>query len=62
MSDPIPTTNRDRPAHQPVGCECVGCGCVFVGEEWHVLCRVCDEQVMGTGQGRPECQEDADAQ
>lgn len=44
MSD-LPTTARDRPAHNPGGVECAKCECVFVGEEWHTLCRVCIEEV-----------------
>ena len=37
------TTNRDRPARNPGGVECTRCDCVFIGEEWHTLCRVCVE-------------------
>ena len=35
--------SRDRPAKQPGGQECSECGCIFIGEEWHALCRVCEE-------------------
>jgi hypothetical protein len=32
---------RDRAANNPGGCECLSCGCIFIGEEWHTLCAVC---------------------
>jgi hypothetical protein len=36
--------NRDRTdgrVAEPGGCECLQCGCVFIGAEWHTLCLVC---------------------
>lgn len=33
--------DADRPAHEPGGCQCIRCGCIFIGEEWHELCAVC---------------------
>ena len=32
---------RDRPADEPGGCECMVCGCVFIGAEWHDKCAAC---------------------
>lgn len=34
----------DRPAKTPGGCECECCGVIFVGEEWHILCALCDDE------------------
>lgn len=34
---------RSRPAQEPGGQECEECGCIFIGAEWHRLCRVCCE-------------------
>lgn len=36
--------SRDRPTSEPGGCECMRCGCIFIGAEWHTLCRVCVEE------------------
>jgi len=33
----------DRPARNPGGMECVRCGVIFIGEEWHDLCARCLE-------------------
>src|SRR5687768_5427237 len=32
----------DRPAANPGGMDCQECGVIFVGEEWHQLCAVCE--------------------
>jgi hypothetical protein len=32
---------HDRPASYPGGCECLKCGVIFVGEEWHDECACC---------------------
>lgn len=34
--------SHDRPARNPGGMECMSCGVIFIGEEWHDLCRLCD--------------------
>ncbi len=32
----------DRPAYgNPGGCECMKCGVIFVGAEWHTECAIC---------------------
>ena len=31
----------DRPATEPGGMECMDCGVIFVGAEWHDRCAVC---------------------
>ncbi len=36
-----PEPTRDRPAEEPGGCECMNCGCIFIGAEWHDKCAVC---------------------
>ena len=33
---------HDRPAKNPGGMECQTCDTIFVGEEWHDECAVCD--------------------
>jgi Zn finger protein HypA/HybF involved in hydrogenase expression len=33
----------DRAAKNPGGMECSICGVIFVGEEWHLMCRQCAE-------------------
>jgi hypothetical protein len=38
---------RSRPAKWPGGQECMDCGCIFIGEEWHTLCAVCARQGGG---------------
>lgn len=35
------TKSRDRPAKDPGGCECMDCGAIFVGAEWHTECGIC---------------------
>lgn len=43
----------DRPAHgEPGGCECFGCGVIFIGAPWHTQCAVCDAKAMEARQGR----------
>ncbi len=37
--------NRDRPSSAPGGCECMECGCTFIGDESHQFCAVCVENV-----------------
>ena len=37
--------NRDRPARNPGGMECEKCGAIFIGEEWHVYCAVCVDEI-----------------
>ena len=32
---------RNRAASEPGGCECMTCGAIFVGAEWHTECGVC---------------------
>lgn len=36
----------DRPATNPGGMECIECGVIFVGEEWHYVCAVCDKAMQ----------------
>lgn len=43
MIDQIAFTNRDRPARNPGGMECAKCECIFIGEEWHTFCAVCNQ-------------------
>jgi hypothetical protein len=31
----------DRSARNPGGCECLKCGTIFIGEEWHTECARC---------------------
>lgn len=31
----------DRAATEPGGCECMTCGVIFVGAEWHTECAIC---------------------
>ncbi len=33
--------SRDRPATEPGGMECIECGCIFIGAEWHAKCAAC---------------------
>ena len=35
--------SRDRAAAEPGGCECECCECIFIGEPWHTVCRVCKD-------------------
>lgn len=35
--------SRDRPTDAPGGCECLNCGCIFVGAESHEYCAVCEQ-------------------
>lgn len=35
----------DRPAKNPGGMQCEQCDVIFVGEEWHALCALCDRMV-----------------
>jgi hypothetical protein len=37
----------DRPTNEPGGMECMKCGCIFIGAEWHSYCRVCEEKRNG---------------
>ncbi len=34
-------SSGDRPAIEPGGMECVTCGMIFIGEEWHLYCAKC---------------------
>ena len=34
---------RSRPTSAPGGNECVDCGCIFIGAEWHARCSCCEE-------------------
>lgn len=34
----------DRPATNPGGMECLECGVIFVGEEWHGRCALCEDK------------------
>lgn len=34
--------NRDRPATNPGGMQCEACDEIFIGEEWHSYCAVCE--------------------
>lgn len=38
-----PRQKRDRPAANPGGMECEECGGIFIGEEWHSRCKICDD-------------------
>lgn len=40
MSD---RAKRDRPATNPGGMQCDACDEIFIGEEWHSLCAICEE-------------------
>jgi hypothetical protein len=51
------TTNRDRPARNPGGIECQRCKCIFVGEKWHTLCRVCMATEMAKARAGPVYQQ-----
>lgn len=46
-----PCPRRDRPAKNPGGCECMECGCIFIGEEWDGLCAVCESRLRATTSG-----------
>ena len=35
---------RNRATNEPGGCECMKCGAIFVGAEWHDLCGMCWEE------------------
>lgn len=55
-----PVVGRDRPAKDPGGCECMDCGCIFVGAEWHSVCGACNaerEKEMHTTYAEAERQE-----
>ena len=41
---------RSRPTTEPGGCECMNCGCVFIGAPDDGLCLVCYEEWAA---GRP---------
>lgn len=45
---------RDRPSSNPGGVECMGCGCIFVGDETHTLCGVCNANKQSSTQDRGE--------
>jgi hypothetical protein len=45
MSEANEKQARDRPAKNPGGMECEQCGCIFIGESWHIFCAVCVKQV-----------------
>jgi Zn finger protein HypA/HybF involved in hydrogenase expression len=32
---------RDRPATNPGGMQCENCDEIFIGEEWHSYCAIC---------------------
>lgn len=36
---------RDRPATNPGGMICDQCGNVFIGEEWHMFCAICVQEI-----------------
>lgn len=40
------TRTKDRPAKEPGGCECMTCGAIFVGAEWHTQCGICYERTL----------------
>jgi hypothetical protein len=46
--------SRDRPTAEPGGCECMECGAIFIGAEWHTVCGVCarDQARSATTEGR----------
>lgn len=41
MSAQSDRAKHDRPATEPGGCECMTCGVIFIGAEWHDECAVC---------------------
>jgi hypothetical protein len=41
-------SERDRPAKEPGGCECMNCGVIFIGAEWHTLCGICVDEELFT--------------
>ena len=45
---------RDRIATEPGGCECEQCGCIFIGEEWHSRCAVCQDAMLSERAKRME--------
>lgn len=40
-SPSTPVVSRDRPTENPGGMECVTCGAIFVGADWHAECGIC---------------------
>lgn len=36
----------DRPATNPGGMDCQECGVIFIGEEWHSRCAVCERKAQ----------------
>lgn len=40
---PTEPNNRDRPTNEPGGCECMDCGCIFIGGPDHDYCAVCEQ-------------------
>lgn len=40
---PTDGNNRDRPTSNPGGCECMDCGCIFIGGPDHDYCAVCEQ-------------------
>lgn len=66
LNRPILAGTRDRVTTEPGGCECVACGAIFIGAEWHSRCRLCareppmtDNQTAGGG-GYPKDVENPD--
>ncbi len=40
--------NRDRPARNPSGMVCGKCGKFFTGEDTHVFCAICVDEIAKT--------------
>lgn len=43
VARPTEPNNRDRPTNEPGGCECMDCGCIFIGGPDHDYCAVCEQ-------------------
>lgn len=35
--------NRNRPAVEPGGMQCENCDEIFIGEDWHAYCALCQD-------------------
>lgn len=42
VTDDTTRMARNRPAMNPGGMVCVNCDEVFIGEEWHARCGICE--------------------
>lgn len=46
-------SERNRATNYPGGCECMRCGCIFIGDESHDICGICESAIAALAADPP---------